>query len=113
MRYYRDYLTDIGHKVKYIEFSNYHLPKETHIEMFDPIDIEIANEIRAYYGDSNVKFKESPMFITTLEELHEYVSTTKDGAYHQTTFYIWQRKRLEILMSADKPIGGKRSICME
>lgn len=109
MLYYRDYLADAGYKVEYIDFNNYHLPKEAHIEMFDPIDIEIANEIRTHYGDSNVKFKESPMFITNLEELHEYNinNTTKDKTHHQTTFYIWQRKRLGILMSDDKPIGGK------
>jgi deoxyribodipyrimidine photolyase-related protein len=107
MRYYRDYLADMGYKVEYIDFSKYHLPKEAHIEMFDPIDIEIANEIRNHYGDNNVKYKESPMFITTLEELHEYTASSKNDAYHQTTFYIWQRKRLGILMDADKPIGGK------
>ncbi|MBU4535956.1 MAG: cryptochrome/photolyase family protein [Euryarchaeota archaeon] len=48
---------------------------------------------------------DSPAFLTTWEEINDYFADKKN--YFLTSFYIWQRKGLNILMDKEKPVGGK------
>ena len=48
-------------------------------------------------------------FMTTDEEFAAYYATVKSRKkpFFQTSFYKWQRERLQILMKNGKPVGGK------
>lgn len=51
---------------------------------------------------------DSPLFLNTCEEIKNYFE--EQDSYHQTDFYIDQRKKRGILINdEDKPIGGKWS----
>lgn len=108
MKKYEEYLTKkYKCKVKYLEFDydiSTLFKKHKKIEIFDPVDFDVTKEFKKY----NIELitHHSPLFLTTLRELQDYIN--KNGKYHQTSFYIWQRKRLNILVNKDKkPIGGK------
>ena len=55
----------------------------------------------------SIKIYDTPMFLTKLEEFEEMCTQRKSPKYKMTDFYINQRKKLNILMKDDKPLGGK------
>ncbi len=114
MKYYKDYSEkkyDII--INYLEFTydfeelfkNY---KKTTFNFYDPTDKKLMNEINYYAHKYNINIKlyESPNFITSINELENYLKES-NHLWKQTSFYIWQRKRLDILLKNEKPIGGK------
>ena len=54
-----------------------------------------------------IKIYDTPMFLTKIEEFEEMCIQRKNPKYKMTDFYINQRKKLNILMKDDKPLGGK------
>jgi len=53
-----------------------------------------------------VEWMEGPDFLTSLQEIDSFFKGKKH--YHQTDFYIYQRKKLDILLDQQgSPIGGK------
>lgn len=114
MKQYYDYLIKIYRcKVKYIEYS-YDIFKlfkkfnNKRIDMFDPVDHDLAKEFKSLSKKNNIELfmHDTPLFMCKINDLTSYINN--HNKYHQTTFYIWQRQRLNILLTKDnKPIGGR------
>ena len=66
---------------------------------FDPVDRIIYDKINKF---KNIIIINTPRFILSRDELDEY-----KGVIRQTSFYIWVRKKYNILMDSNKPYGGK------
>lgn len=112
MKEYYDHLLTTYHcTVKYLEYT-YNISKlfkklhNKRVNMFDPVDHDLAKEFKSLSKKNNIELfmYDTPLFICKMNDLTEYLINNK---YHQTTFYIWQRKRLNILLEDNKPIGGK------
>lgn len=106
MQQYKDFLEKKYQcKVRYIEFNQkLDIAANQIVNMYDPIDYHAID----YLKKSNIKLKlyDSPLFLTTKKDLQDYLD--QGGTFHQTTFYIWQRRRLNILLDSNgKPLGGK------
>lgn len=119
MKAYETYLTSKKYKVTYINSIQQHADIRkliqhfaasdiTEIEYIDTEDnwlekriISTANK----YKIQVVKYP-SPNFLNTQDELDDFFD--KKNRYFQTDFYIWQRKKRNLLLEKDgKPIGGK------
>lgn len=119
MKAYQHYLIEKGFNVQYIEthdpLSDIRtlLPfcKKEGVEQVhycDTIDHNLERRITAQSKLLNVTIVcyESPGFMLSSKETQHYFLSTK--RFHQTDFYIEQRKRFNILVSAAKqPQGGK------
>lgn len=77
----------------------------------DPVDYLLEKRLKAAAEELQlpIKWLDSPNFICTTEEIEEYFQNRSGSKkYFQTDFYIWQRKRLSILVDDNKkPIGEK------
>jgi deoxyribodipyrimidine photolyase-related protein len=81
----------------------------THITLACPTDTILMSRIQKYIDeyDMGLTILESPNFITPQLLVEAFF---KDKAhFSMAEFYIWQRKRLNILMQDSKPSGGKWS----
>lgn len=111
MKSYSDELKDDGVEVEYIELSEWDKFKnkiDSNSVMFDPVDHKVRLEMRGF----GVKFLESPMFLTKPSDYEEFFKGKKRMFMQQ--FYIWQRKRLGILVEKNgDPVGGKWSFDTE
>jgi deoxyribodipyrimidine photolyase-related protein len=105
MKYYEDYIKK-KYKCKtiYVEYDtniNYIFKTHEKIHMYDSVDFQIINSFKKY--QSQFIISETPQFITKTTDFID-----SPNIFNQTSFYIWQRKRLNILLDTDnKPIGGK------
>ena len=116
MRYYYDKIKDKYSNIKYIEYDKIdyiEIFKNNDIYMYDPIDKPVIEKINSY--SKRIKIIDTPAFLETLEDLEEYrnKNTNKKNYYHDRSFYKWQRKRLNLLMNGDKPLGDKWSFDKE
>lgn len=118
MKYYVDQLTLKKHKVKYIEcddvlantkilFEHFKLSGVNTIHYCDVVDYLLERRINRYAAVNTIKLikNESLNFICTLNYLTDYFKDKK--RFFQTEFYIDQRKRFNILITNEKPLGGK------
>jgi len=112
MKSYENYLKTTYHcKVTYLNYDDdldKVFAKHKKIEIFDPVDFDITHDFKklAKKHNTDLFMYDSPLFLCKISDLLQYLES--DGKYHQTSFYIWQRKRLNILISKnDKPVGGK------
>lgn len=110
-KFYYDYVKkNLSPKnVIYINFNDYNAMKKKlyslDIHIYDPIERDLQSELEKY---SSVKTYESPMFITSYENLVSYKEKTK--SYLMNNFYVWQRKRLNLFIDENKkPYYGKWS----
>ena len=79
-----------------------------HIHYIDPTDYWLQKRLNTSICESGMTFTEhnSPSFLNTKEDLASFFRSDKKK-YHQTTFYIDQRKKRNILIESDgKPTGG-------
>ena len=79
-----------------------------HIHYIDPTDYWLQKRLNTSICESGMTFTEhnSPSFLNTKEDLASFFRSDKKK-YHQTTFYIDQRKKRNILIESDgKPSGG-------
>ena len=79
-----------------------------HIHYIDPTDYLLQKRLNTSICESGMTFTEhnSPYFLNTKEDLASFFRSDKKK-YHQTTFYIDQRKKRSILIEPDgKPTGG-------
>lgn len=120
MKAYADFLILNKGKVRYIESSeNESDIRElisfladhgfTHITCVHPEDYlllrRIENGVKKH--SLNLELHASPQFLNTREELKVFFSPEKKK-YFQTEFYIQERKKRKILVTAsNEPIGGK------
>ena len=122
MKYYSEYLKRNKVHVNYIDSSNElsdirNLIQEISkkgfkkIEYIDSVDYLIEKRIQNNAKENNLElFKyQSQLFINENEDLTDFFKPEKKK-FFQTTFYINQRKKLNILMQNDNsPVGGQWS----
>jgi deoxyribodipyrimidine photolyase-related protein len=114
MKYYEEYLrTKYKCTVRYLEYDYdimqiFKRYRNKRIDMYDPVDHDVINEFKRLSRANGLELfvHDTPLFICNVSDLKGYLD--QGGKYHQTSFYIWQRERLNILLTNDKkPVGGK------
>ena len=123
MQRYKQYLEQNQIKVEYIEFhqlatteaianilQKYQIEA---VELYDVIDDWLNSRLVKALKLASIELTihSSQMFLTLESEFRDFFES-RSGArkYWMNDFYIWQRKRLNILIDKDnKPIGGKWS----
>ena len=119
MKFYKEYLVSKNYKVKYVESESNlsdirklikHLKKKgfSEIHFADVVDNWLEKRIFEAAKSNGIKIKvyDSLGFINSREEIKKYFNSKKN--YSQTSFYMEQRKNLDLLIDDDgKPIGGK------
>ncbi|MEX0940018.1 MAG: cryptochrome/photolyase family protein [Candidatus Babeliales bacterium] len=120
MQAYKDYLTKKKFKVAYIPFNQYQkfftllndLPIEK-IHYIDPVDIPFEKEFLKILPKKIAHQKHATTsFLTPDDWLEKQLKNKKNFLMH--SFYIKQRKRMNILLTKDKkPVGGKWSFDKE
>lgn len=126
MKAYEKYLSDNGFEVIYISYanfgkdirSNYLLTifNKVKVNSFHYADVtDFILEKRLQKMSMSIRKSiiryESPMFLTDEKFHKEYF--TKQKSYLMAAFYLEQRKRLNLLIDHDKPVGGKWSFDKE
>ena len=117
MKAYEQLLKDRGKNVSYISAMNKHadirefIPflKEkgvTILHCIDPSDNWLEKRIKSAIGDLTINWYDSPLFINSKSELEFFFKKGKKK-FFQTSFYKEQRRKRDILMEGDQPIGGK------
>ena len=74
---------------------------------YDPVD----HRIKSHYESLNITWLETPNFLTSDYIITEFFKNR--SRYFMHDFYIFQRKRLNILMDHDAPINGRYSFDTE
>ena len=109
MKKYLDYIrSKYKIKIKYLEYDyNINIFKNQVIHMYDPVDHDVVRFFKKYH--INLYILETPLFITTKKDIDEFIGEQKNkNKLFQTSFYIYQRKRLNVLVDKkNKPIGGR------
>lgn len=121
LKEYKNYLTNKGYKVTYIETND---PRSdirklikflsenyvNEINFIDPVDFLLKKRITKEASINNIKLNqsESPLFLNTNEKNDLYFSE-KRKRYLHSDFYKKQRLSLNILVENKKPIGEKWS----
>ena len=85
-----------------------------HIHYIDTVDDWLEKRIRTGAAKINIAISrvDSPSFLNTENDLKKFFKKNKKK-FFQTKFYIDQRKKLDILMDGDGPLGGKWSFDAE
>ncbi|MBT5644145.1 MAG: cryptochrome/photolyase family protein [Gammaproteobacteria bacterium] len=127
MRSYKDELEKIKIKVHYeyinkdktttyvISLINY--IKKNNVKTISIFEIEDKwfekeiNKVRPHID--NLIILDTPMFITTRSQFKELCPIRKKPKYKMADFYINCRKKNQVLMDDDKPVGGKWSFDTE
>ena len=126
MKYYEEYLTKNGFNVNYIDSSSdlsdirnlipFIFKKGfKSIEYIDPVDYLLDRRIvkSGLLNKLDLIKIDSPLFISSSKDLENFFKPEKKK-FFQTTFYISQRKKLNILIDKnDNPEGGKWSFDTE
>lgn len=107
MKRYYDYLISKNIDVIYIEYHTSWLKKikAKKFYCYDPVDKTI---------DKKLKYAEifdTPGFLTSYDDLEDYA--TNININKQTSFYIWQRKKMNIFVKDSKPLHGKWTFDVE
>ena len=75
----------------------------------EPDDYLLNRRLQRFSDDAGIELKylPNPMFLNGSGENAEYRAGKK--RWFMADFYKWQRKRLNVLMEGDQPVGGKWS----
>lgn len=118
MKHYAEKLREKGKEVKYVsqEVTN---PLETSFKeissngqcvlfYYDPIDHKLRKRLKDLSERFQVRLerKDNPGFITSIGH---FADLFEERNYRMTRFYRDQRRRLDLLMDDDAPVGGKWS----
>jgi len=116
---YKKKLIAGGYKVRYVKQDSANtdsiltelLSKTSLKDIYvaDPCDHKLMRRLRKLCGKNhkNLQVLDSPSFITSNNVLENFFKTGKNLS--MSSFYIRQRKQLDILVKNDKPVGGKWS----
>ncbi len=91
-------------------FETLHREGIREIHVCDPTDYLLERRIRRYCQryDLELVWYESPNFVTDRQTMQSFWVERDAHDYHQTDFYIWQRRRLGLLLTEQgKPLGGQ------
>lgn len=109
MKFYENYLIENGFDVEYINFSENWAEILMKNDVSEIVTYELNNfelEERIKNLNIKIKFKKSPMFLSSNDEFETLFSSKKH--YSQTSFYMYMRKANNILVDKKfKPYGGK------
>jgi deoxyribodipyrimidine photolyase-related protein len=119
MKVYYDYLEkNVDNKIKYLEFND-SLEKEIKkyknlekIIVYNPIDHHIMNEYLEISKKNKIELElfDNPGNICKLEDYQEYITQSKNkNPFFHHSFYVWCRRKYEILIKNNEPIGDKWS----
>ena len=113
MKYHYDKLSK-KYTCEYINYSKIEdwmksLKNVKKIHLHDPVDHLWMKLFKKECKKHNIEYMlhEPLHFLTSTEDLAEYKKIAPKKKQSQTSFYSFQRKRLNILMKDNKPIGGK------
>ena len=104
MKYYQDYLKKHIPNISltYIDFkelnvsSKYKFLKRADTYMFSPIDSLVEEKYAKV--SKTIKYLDTPLFLCSEKDLADYDKTKKTkNSYYHSSFYNWQRERLNIL----------------
>jgi deoxyribodipyrimidine photolyase-related protein len=126
MKSYQDYLIGQDIAVEYIEYHKLEstdtivsILQKNHVDtvsLYDVTDNWLSRRLTQSLDAASISYTihESPMFLTSVSEFTEFFQA-RTGArrYHMNDFYIWQRRRLNILIEDNKPQGGRWSFDTE
>jgi len=123
MQCYASYLRDLGFTVDYFDWQENGLDhffqqlsqeqssasKEHSLTLYDSVDYALNKRLKRLCGEHNiqVEWKQSKLFINTNSDNKNYRSAKK--RWFMADFYQFQRRRLNILIEDNKPVGGKWS----
>lgn len=108
-----------GFRVQYVDYQHVRAGMEalferlgaagvTALHVADPADFMVEKRLRrcsAAFGIALVWY-ETPAFLNTPSDIHAFYDGRK--TYFQTDFYIWQRRRHNVLLTDNgRPLGGK------
>ena len=122
MKFYFDYLKDIGYDTTYIEsgesrsdirelITQLSTNKILELNIIDCDDNYLNRRIQKKCNEFELKLNihPNPSFLNTPDELYPFFKNKKSKLF-QTSFYIEQRKKWDILIEdEEKPVGGKWS----
>lgn len=121
MKAFADLLKRKGFQVTYVEYSTYPDPdyvvtiiknKGTAISVYDPIDTRLKKRLgKAFAAFKEFTVLESPQFLTSTAIIKKFFRGKQKFLMH--SFYIFQRKRLAVLIDDNKPVGGTWSFDAE
>ena len=121
MTAFADHLSNQGHQVLHlsldqtVEFSDLnalisHLTNQYTIETLEyqqPDEYRLSQQLLSLQLDPNIAIfcRDSEHFLLTNEELTKYLNSKKHN--RMESFYRKMRKRFDILMDGDEPLGGR------
>ncbi len=122
MKFYENYLQNLGKKTVYIDyqqslqncFANWQSQGIQIIHYTDTTDYLLERRLKRFSEQYQIRLicYENPNFLTTKTEVATMI--TQEKKYFLTSFYIKQRKKLQILLTdGDNPEGGKWSFDTE
>ncbi|GAA1920513.1 cryptochrome/photolyase family protein [Nocardioides lentus] len=78
------------------------------VEVYDVVDDWLDRDLRRIAGKAGAELRvlETPAFLTSDADVREQFG---DRQPRMATFYAWQRRRLDLLMDGDQPVGGQWS----
>lgn len=119
MKAYQHDLERAGHRVVYVEHAQASLQKLLNslrtegyqrVYFTDPVDDYLSRRLAKAISVSGLTAHqlESPNFLTTSAQFDDY--KRKEKRYFMANFYIWQRKRMDIMVDGNgQPAGGSWS----
>jgi deoxyribodipyrimidine photolyase-related protein len=117
MQAYQDFLQSRGYLVRYLEFSQEmgegylfeRLQEDgvSEIVTCEPVDRVLTARLsrQAEAHGMKVNFLTTPMFLCSQGDIEDFFQGKQK--FHQTSFYIFQRRRWNILLENGKPAGGR------
>lgn len=83
----------------------------TRVSVFDPVDDWLERDLRRIVGKAHADLvvEETPGFLTTTAQVRERLTPARGSRPRMSTFYAWQRRRLDVLVEGDEPVGGRWS----
>ena len=117
LKAYQERLTRRGHTVHYLEFAVdpqmaglWERLREDGVEglhVADPVDFSLEKKLAKGAKAAGLKLQvtETPAFVCSREEVRDFFHDASH--YHQTSFYIHQRKERGLLLEEGKPLGGR------
>jgi deoxyribodipyrimidine photolyase-related protein len=117
MQAYQDFLQSRGYLVHYLEFSQEmgkgylfdRLQEDgvSEIVTCEPVDRVLTARLSSQAEAHGVKvnFLATPMFLCSQGDIEGFFQGKQK--FHQTSFYIFQRRRWDILLENGKPVGGR------
>ena len=88
------------------------LAHSTKVEYVDVVDDWLEKKLQAVSSRLGLHFErlESPGFLTSRQQIEAYFAKHPK---RMQSFYMWQRRRLDVLMDGDEPVGGQWSFDAE